>query len=175
MLYIVARLKNKYPDIQYIIQGSENPHTMEEHDKVYSRIINIAEELDILENITINRGFVNRDILLSFIRTVKCCILPYTMHPEHNVRGTSGIARLIIGTTTPLITSNVHLFDDLDGIAIRCNDDEQIYEAIDDIFNNDKEKLNQMNNRKKFLFETSWKRISKKLYNIYEEILENDA
>lgn len=170
MLHIVAQLKQKYPDIHYIIQGSENEYTKKEHDDIYNKIISTATELGILDNITVNRGFVSKNILLDHIRTVKCCVLPYEMHPEHNVRGTSGIARLICGTTTPLVTSNVHLFDDLADCATICKDDEEIKNAIDNIFSNNNIKESQVISRTKMIEESSWDKIAIRLREIYKEI-----
>ena len=79
MLNVVAALKNKYPDVHYIIQGSENKLNMEEHDELYNKIIDQCKYLGITENVTVNRGFVSEEVLMSAIRTVKVCVLPYNI------------------------------------------------------------------------------------------------
>lgn len=171
MLEIVAKLKEKYPDVHYIIQGSENPHTMREHDALYTQIIETADALGLSSNVTLNRGFVSKEVLLSFIRTTRVCVLPYQSHPEHEVRATSGIARVVAGTETPLVVSDAHLFDDLENIAIKCASDDAIYNAIDRIFDSNDIKQSQIQNRVKFLQSTSWKTIAQKTVNIYKKAM----
>jgi glycosyltransferase involved in cell wall biosynthesis len=173
MLGVVAKLKEKYNDIHYIIQGSENPNNIEEHERVYRKIVHECKNLNIEENITINRGFVTSDILMSFIRTTKVCVLPYTSHPEHDVCSTSGIARIVIGTQIPLVTTKVHLFDDIDGLAFKASNDEELYGLIDTVFSepNSQQKYNDA--RIKFLKETSWQSVAKQHYDLYLKVLDS--
>lgn len=171
MLHIVARLKKKYPDVHYIIQGSENPHTMKEHDALYTQIIETADALGLSSNVTVNRGFVSKEVLLSFIRTTRVCVLPYQSHPDHEVRATSGIARVVAGTETPLVVSSVHLFDDLDDVATKCIDDDAMYNAIDNIFKDNDVKNSQVHSRVRFLKTTNWKHIAKKTFDVYKQII----
>ena len=170
VLRAVANLKEKYPDIHYIIQGSENQFTQNEHDELYKKLITEAERLGISHNITINRGFVSMDVLMSYIRTVKCCVLPYQTHKEHDVRATSGIARLVLSTTTPLIVSDVHLFDDLKGIVPIVKNDEELTLAIDAVFSGTDEVNKQVEKRIEFIKSTSWKNIAKYTREYYETI-----
>ena len=171
MLKVVSELKKKYPDIHYIIQGSENKLNMDEHDQLYNQIVSECEKLNITENVTINRGFVSEHILLSTIRTVKLCVLPYNNHPDHDVRASSGAARTIIPTSTPMVVSGVHLFDDLEGIVPRARDESELYFYIDDIFNNyhfNVEK--QLTKRIEFLRKTSWESVAYRLFVFYSNL-----
>lgn len=170
MLDVVAQLQSTYPNVHYIVQGSENPHTMAEHDALYERLCERAKELGIEANVTINRGFVPQDALLSFIRTAKVVVLPYAMHPDHEVRATSGIARLVIGTRTPLVTSRVHLFDDVAGIALQADTVEEMVQGIDKIFRSWHEKARQIKLRKNFIQETSWGRIAERTCELYSKL-----
>ncbi len=173
MLNVVARLKEKYPDIHYIIQGSENKLNMDEHDQLYNQIIAESEKLGLSENITINRGFVSEEVLLSAIRTVKVCVLPYNNHPEHDVRASSGAARTILPTCTPLVVSGVHLFDDLEGVVPRARDDNELYNALDDIFENYHLNVRkQIDKRAEFLRKTSWESIAYRTYVLYTNVID---
>lgn len=167
MLDVVARLKQKYPDIQYIIQGAENPLNMSEHEEVYQMIIRKAKQLGIFNNITINRGFASTAMLLAHIRTVKCCVLPYSTKEEHNVRATSGIARLILATETPLVVSNVHLFDDIEGVVPRASNEDDMYNYIDAVFVNKKLSDTDKKKRVSFLRKTSWPAVARQLTSFY--------
>lgn len=171
MLDIVAKLKEKYSDIHYIIQGSENKLNMEEHNNLYNEIISKCENLGITDNVTINRGFVSEHILLSTIRTVKICVLPYNNHPDHDVRASSGAARTILPTSTPMVVSGVHLFDDLEGIVPRARDDQELYDFIDDIFTNYHANVKkQLFKRIEFLRKTSWESVAYRIYILYTQI-----
>jgi len=170
MLDVIYELKKKYPDVQYIIQGSENPRCMNEHDQVYDEIIDKATKLNLTHNITINRGFVGLEALLSCIRTVKCCVLPYVQHPQHEVRATSGIARIILGTEIPLITSNVHLFDDIKHLVLYSKSDSEIYQNINSVFENSTDFERVKKEREHFLKETSWANTAQRILELYRKI-----
>jgi glycosyltransferase involved in cell wall biosynthesis len=170
IIKLLPKLKEKYGDVHYIIQGAENPHTIKEHNNVYTKLVNLAQSLGVMDNITIIRGFVSKNVLLSYIRTVKCCVLPYDIHPEHNVRSSSGIARMVLNTTTPLIVSNVHFFDDLDKVAIKVKSDEELYEAIESVFDTD---IDQELNKEKidYLRNNCWENVAKLTSKVYGDIL----
>ncbi|MFM9776499.1 hypothetical protein ACKI1Z_43790, partial [Streptomyces galilaeus] len=75
--------------------GSENRFNKKEHDDLFNALVQQAESLGVSANVSINRGFVSEAILLSYIRTSSCCVLPYANNPAHDVFATSGIARLV--------------------------------------------------------------------------------
>lgn len=164
-LKAIALLKEKYPDIHYILCGSENPASQQEHDKVYTEITDLANELGVIHNITINRGFFTEEVLLSYIRTASVCVLPYDPHPEHDVCATSGIARMIMQTSTPLITSNAHLFDDLGNLVERASGHEQLAQKIDDAFQDkvQSKASDRIKERKQFITQNSWKEAARKI------------
>lgn len=171
VLEAVKHLKDKYPDIHYIIQGSENPNTMWEHDKLYAEIIDKVAELGLEGHVTINRGFVEKDVLLSHIRSCKLCVLPYTPHKDHDVYATSGIARVVLSTTTPLIVSDAHLFDDLEGIVPRPKNVYELIDEIDKVFSDPSAKTKQLEVRSSFLKKVHWGAIATQLSDLYDRIL----
>jgi hypothetical protein len=60
------------------------------------------------------------------------------------------------------------LFDDVDDIATKCKDDDELYHAIDNVFKDNAVKQSQMKNRIKFLKSTNWKQISEKTFDVYK-------
>lgn len=171
MLRIIAKLKEKYPDIHYIIQGSENPKNMQEHERLFMKLVNKCAELNIEENVTINRGFVSENVLMSFLRTCKVCVLPYASHPEHDVYSTSGIARIVCGTQIPLVTSTVHLFDDVKLVSFQASTDEEMFNTIDKIFSKPNVQEEYNHARVQFLKETSWASVSKQHIDLYLKVI----
>jgi glycosyltransferase involved in cell wall biosynthesis len=167
MMGIVARLKEKYSDVHYVVQGSENEKHMDEHDRVYDQLVQLSKQLGIEHNVSINRGFVSDGVLLSHIRTVTCCVLPYATNPLHDVRATSGIARMIVATETPLVVSNVHLFDDIKNLVPVASTDDDLYNAIVAVFEAQELSADDKQRRLEFLKETSWENIGNKLLEFY--------
>lgn len=147
---------------------------MEEHDELYNKIIDQSKFLGITENVTVNRGFVSEEVLMSAIRTVKICVLPYNNHPEHDVRASSGAARTILPTSTPMVVSGVHLFDDLEGVVPRARDEFELFTTIDDIFSNYHSNVqSQLSKRLNFIRKTSWESIAYRTSVLYNSLLED--
>jgi glycosyltransferase involved in cell wall biosynthesis len=169
-LDVIAALKDKYPNIHYIINGSENPSCMNEHDKVYKEIMEKAEKMNLLSNLTLNRGFISEKALLSFIRTVKCCLLPYRNDPVSAVHATSGMGRLFIGTETPLVVSSAYLFEDINHIALVGDNTDELANQIDKIFQHKIDFDQMKKDRINFLKETSWKRTAEKTIDLYHSL-----
>jgi glycosyltransferase involved in cell wall biosynthesis len=169
MIEVVKNLKAKYPDIHYIIQGSENKNTQSEHDALYNDLLAKIKEYGLEDNVTINRGFVDKEVLMSYIRTTKVCVLPYSPHPDHDVYATSGIARMVLSTTTPLIVSNAHLFDDLEGVVPRASSIEEFSDCIEKVFENKDD--NQLEARIKLLDAVNWDTVAQSTYNLYQKLI----
>jgi glycosyltransferase involved in cell wall biosynthesis len=147
---------------------------MEEHNELYNKIVDQCKFLDITENVTINRGFVSEEVLISTIRTVKVCVLPYNNHPEHDVRASSGAARTILPTSTPMVVSGVHLFDDLEGVVPRGRDEYELFAAIDDIFSNYHSNVQkQLSKRLDFIRKTSWESVAYRTSVLYNSVIED--
>ena len=170
MLEVVARLKETLPDVHYVIQASESPNNMAEHNELHDQLVSEIQRLDIADHVTINRGFVSKQVLLAFIRTSTCCVLPYCNHKDHDVRATSGIARLILTTQTPLVTSNVHLFDDLNKVASKAIDDESLYQLTLTALTDWKVKRDQIMARTEFLKNKSWTSVAEKTVDLYKQL-----
>lgn len=168
MLDIVASLKPKYPDIHYVIQGSENPRMWREHARLKSAIAERVHELGLDSNVTLSTGFVHEDVILNYMRTVKVVVLPYVTHPQHDVRATSGMARIAMGTETDLIVSNVHLFDDLEGYVPRASNDAEFAYEIEKAFDGQTQNLDL---RRQFLRQTSWPRVASQFAQLYRTII----
>lgn len=171
MLDVINQLKAKYPDVHYVILGSENHITMVEHEQLYNDLIAKINDLQLQDNVTIHRGFVSEKELMSFIRTVTLCVLPYQPHEDHDVYATSGIARMVLGTTTPLITSDAHLFDDIKQIVPQGKNNEQLIDLITKFFECPNLTDQEIENRKQFLKNTSWSKIAKLTADHYKHLL----
>lgn len=171
MLEALNSLKEKYPNIHYIIQGSENPRTRTEHDNYVNELINYIKQNQLETYVTLNRGFVDKSVIMSHIRTTSVVVLPYTPHPDHDVYATSGIARMVLTTQTPLITSKAHLFDDIASITLRVSDADDLHKKIDQVFSSDKVRKSQSRYRLDFLADNKWSVVARKVSIVYKNVL----
>lgn len=169
MLDVVAELKDQYSDILYVILGSENPLCQSEHDALHKDICDKIASLDLTHNVIIDRGFTSKSILLSHIRTAKVVVLPYKPKPEFDVFGSSGMARIVAQTSTPLITSCANLFDGLGKIAIKCDSKDSWVKAISEVFENKYSEEELVKERHNFIQESMWNNISQKLVDVFKE------
>lgn len=167
MLEIVARLKQRFPDIHYVIQGSENPRMLAQHNLIKAAIASRAQELGLESNVTLSTGFVHEDVILNHMRTSKVVVLPYITHPQHDVRATSGMARMALGTETALVVSHVHLFDDIEGYAPRADTDEAFEHEIEQVFLGHGPNLDL---RCQFLRQTSWQAVADRTAQLYRTL-----
>jgi glycosyltransferase involved in cell wall biosynthesis len=169
MLDIVAELKNKYSDILYIIIASENPKCQAEHDKLYKEISEKITNLRLDHNVIIDRGFASDEVLMSYIRTSSVCVLPYRPDPEFDVFAASGMARIVLQTVTPLITSNANLFNGLDSVVKKAATKEEWVKEISDIFEKKLDQKDLVAKRKKFIQENSWDKSAAKLVELFNK------
>lgn len=170
MLDVIKSLTNDFPDVQYVILGSENDLNKDEHEYIYNSLIQRIKELDLENNVTIKRGFISEEVMFSYIRTGSIVVLPYHPHPDHDVYASSGTARLVLSTCTPLVTSNAHLFDDIKYFVPHSSDNSELEKYIVSYFKNGlSEEEKQL--RKQFLEEKSWENIAEKTFLYYKEII----
>ena len=171
MLNTIKDLTAKYPDVQYVILGSENELNQKEHDDIYNQLIKRIEELNLEDHVTIKRGFVSEEALLSYIRTASVVVLPYQPHKDHNVFASSGIARLTLATTTPLVVSDAHLFDDIKYLVPHSDVKEELITYISHYFDKGGISEEEYNQRKLFLKENDWMEIGRRTFDIYQKIV----
>jgi glycosyltransferase involved in cell wall biosynthesis len=167
MLDIVSELKKKYPDVLYVIVASENPLCKEEHEKLYQEICSKIEKLNLVHNVVIDRGFASEKVLMSYIRTSSVFVLPYTPSPEFDVYAASGMARIVLQTSTPLITSKANLFNGMNEVAIKCESQKDWVTEISKVFDKKYNEKLMIENRKKFLEENSWDNCATKLEKVF--------
>lgn len=167
MLDIVAEVKKSFPDVIYQIIASENPKCQKEHDELYNKIIDKINNLDLNHNVVIDKGFVSHEVLMSYIRTSSVFVLPYRPSADFDVYAASGMARIVMRTSTPLLVSKANLFSGLDDVAKRLDSKEEWVSAICDFFNKKVNMALELNKRKAFLDENSWDNQALKLNNIF--------
>lgn len=165
-LEAVKILKEKYPDIFYLMLFSESSFVQEHHDVQYTKLQDIIEKEGLDENVAIIRGYQSDEALRNFLRTLRVAIFPYTSHPDHVVYGSSGAVRIALSNGIPTIVSKVPLFSDLDGIVPRVDSAEELAAEISKLFSNSNKYKEQVKKQLDFVENNKWSRVAEKYLHI---------
>lgn len=162
-----AVLKEKYPDVFFTGLFSESPYSKYEHQVYYNELMNLVSDLGIQENVSIIRGYQSDEVLDSFLRTNQATIFPYVSHPDHEVFGASGAARMAMSKGLPVITSSVNHFSDLP--TLKADTPEEIAAALELIFTQPQAKEKQLRTQLSYLNDNTWEKIGLRYVAIFGE------
>lgn len=177
-LEAIHHLKNtdpKFENIFYCYLCSENGHCNNIHENYYQHLQDKIEKLGIRENVTILRGFYSDQELDYFLKTVKVAIFPYVTDSNNVVYGASGAIRIAMKNGLPVVASQSHLFDDLEGVVPRPKGHLALAYEIDKIFSSETYRNSLIENSKKFLEENSWEIVAEKYMDVFEDIVFGQA
>jgi glycosyltransferase involved in cell wall biosynthesis len=163
-------LKNRsedFKDIFYCFLCSESNHTRSIQTRYYNNIRNLVEEKGLQDNVVVLRGYLSDQHMQNFLRTAKLAVFPYKNDPKNIVYGASGAIRKAMSNGIPVIASDCHLFDDLDGVVPRPNNPKDLADEIEKVFSSEQYRSGLLQRTKNFVTENSWERIGAK----YAEIL----
>ena len=162
-----AILKQKYPDVFFTGLFSESPYNKCEHQMYYNELMNLVERLDLTENVAIIRGYQSDAALDSYLRTNQATLFPYVSHPDHEVFGASGAARMAMSKGLAVVTSSVNHFSDLP--TIKADTPEEIATALDRLFTEPGAKEKQVEAQVSYLNDNTWEKIGERYAKLFEE------
>lgn len=168
-------LKNKDPkfkDLFYCYLCSENPHTRSVHEEYHSYLKKKIEDHDLKENVVILRGFLSEKIISNFLRTAKLAIFPYKNDPNNCVYGASGAVRNAMANGIPIVASDSHLFDDLNGIIPRASDHLTLANEIDHIFSSKEYRDSLVSKTQEFVNSHNWDKTAGFHLDVYKDIID---
>lgn len=168
-LEAVKLLKDKYPDIFYLVLFSESNFSVDYHDSQFAKLEKVIEELGLQEHVAAIRGFQPEAVIDTFLRVVRVAIFPYTSHPDHIVYGSTGAARIAMANGTPTITSTLPLFYDLKDIVPQINNAQELADALDKMFSDNKyyEELRQKEIQ--YVRDNSWEKVADKYLAVWDD------
>lgn len=166
-LQATAILKEKYPDVFFTGLLSESPYNKVGHEIYYNELMVLVDDLKIQENVTLLRGYQSDSVIDSFMRTNQATIFPYTSHPEHEVFGASGAARMAMAKGLPVVTSSVNHFSDLP--TVKADTPEELAKALEIFFTNSEAREKQIQKQKAYLSENTWEKIGLKYIELFEK------
>lgn len=162
-----AILKEKYPDVFFTGLFSESPYAKLDHQIYYNELMSLVSELGIQENVAIIRGYQSDEVLDSFLRTNQATIFPYVSHPQHEVFGASGAARMAMSRGLPVVTSSVNHFSDLP--TMKADTPEDIAAALEILFTVPSAREKQLQSQMAYLNENTWENIGLRYAQIFGE------
>ena len=163
-LRAVSLLKDKYPDIFYTVLMSEREDVMSMHKEYYAELTDLRNQLDIKKNVLFVRGYQSEAILVTYIEDSLLAIFPYNKNPH--TYAASGAIRFVMTCDKPVIASDAHLFDDLEGIIPRPAGAAQLAEEIDKVLSNSTEHDQLLNSCRQFILQNSWQNIAEEYRKI---------
>ena len=164
-LQAVKVLKAKYPDVFFTALFSESPQNKMGHQLYFDELTRLTQTLDIQDNVAIIRGYQSDITMDAYLRTNMVAVFPYSSEPGHEVYGSSGAARLAMSKGIPVITSHIPHFTDLP--SIKAETPEQIAEALDGLFSNQKAQQEQIETQLEFIKTNSWQNVAQKMLDIF--------
>lgn len=162
-----AILKQKYPDVFFTGLFSESPYNKCEHQMYYNELMNLVDRLDLTENVAIIRGYQSDAAIDSYLRTNQATVFPYISHPEHEVFGASGAARMAMSKGLAVVTSSVNHFSDLP--TIKADTPEEIAAALEHLFTEPGAKEKQVEAQVSYLNDNTWEKIGERYAKLFEE------
>jgi glycosyltransferase involved in cell wall biosynthesis len=161
----------KYKNIFYFYLLSENEHTKRSHDDYYRTLMEKIHSLGLEANVAINRKFQTDKMLSLYLRLAKLAIFPYVTTTNNTVYAASGAVRVAMSHRIPVIASDAHLFDDLNGVIPRPGDADTLASTIDEVFSDSVFRQGLLDKGNKFLADNSWDCAAKKYIQLYENIM----
>lgn len=162
-----AILKEKYPDVFFTGLFSESPYAKLDHQVYYTELMDLVNELGIQENVALLRGYQSDEVLDSFLRTNRATIFPYVSHPDHEVFGASGAARMAMSKGLPVVTSSVNHFSDLP--TLKADTPEEMAKALETMFTVSSAREKQLEIQLSYLNENTWEKVGLRYIKIFEE------
>jgi len=162
----VSILKEKYPDIFFTGLFSESEFNKMEHEVYYNELMDEIVALGLQDNVAILRGYQSEETLDAYLRTNRATVFPYISHPQHEVFGASGAARIAMSKGIPVITTGVNHFSDLP--TIKADTPEEIAAQLEILFLDPKARSAQVEKQCAYLDENTWEKIGLQYVKIFE-------
>jgi len=169
----IAHLKasdKKYEKIQYIYLCSTNSHNSASNSEYCKHLMDMAKELNIESNVVIIQKYQTESMINLYLRLAKIAIFPYIIDPNNEVFGASGAIRIALANKRPVIASESHLFDDLEGVIPRPNNHIELAQEIDKIFSSEKYRNDVIASGYSFVERNSWDAAADKYLEVYQSI-----
>lgn len=160
----------KFKDILYVYVCSESDTNKGIHEYYYNTLAEKVENEGLEDNVLLIRGFLENEMLDIYLKTVKMVIFPYVSDPTNSVFGSSGAIKIAMSYNMPVIASKSHLFDDIEGYAIRIGDYKELAAEIDKLFSSEDYRNQVIDKAHDYIEENTWKKSAERYFNVIKEV-----
>lgn len=155
----------KFKDILYVYVCSESDTNKGIHENYYNILSKKVEDSNLQENVILIRGFLENEMLDTYLKTVKMVIFPYVSDPTNSVFGSSGAIKIAMSYNIPVIASKSHLFDDIDGYSIRIENYIELANEIDKLFSSEEYRNGTIKLAHDYIEMNTWDKSAEKYLN----------
>lgn len=155
----IGHLKNsdpKFKDVFYCYLCSESANAVGTHAQYHDYLEQLIDKLNVRDNVAIIRKYNSEEIIKNYLRTAKLALFPYVTDPKNIVFGASGAIRLAMANKIPVIASESHMFDDLNGVIPRPDSPLELAKEIDKIFSDESHKRKLLETNELYIRENTW-------------------
>jgi glycosyltransferase involved in cell wall biosynthesis len=160
----------KFKDILYVYVCSESDTNKGIHEYYYNTLSEKVEKEGLEDNVLLIRGFLEDEMLDVYLKTVKMVIFPYISDPTNSVFGSSGAIKIAMSYNIPVIASKSHLFDDIEGYAIRIGEYKELAIEIDKLFSSEDYRNQVIDKAHEYIEENTWKKSAERYFDVIKEV-----
>jgi len=171
-LYALGDIKDKYPEILYLILGTTHPKVKRLYGEDYrNKLLKIVEELNLERNVVFVNKYLTKEELIEYLIATDVYITPY-INREQICSGTLayaiGFGKAII--STPYLYA-IDMLSANRGILVDFKDSKSIAEALEKLIR-DKNFLHEIERNAYELGKTmKWSNIAKQYVNVFKEVI----
>lgn len=158
---------HKFQNLFYFYLISDNDFNSRIHLEYYETLCKKVQDLGLEENVAIYRKYQSDQMLNLYLRLAKLAIFPYINNPYNTVYGSSGAIRVALANKCPVIASESHLFDDLDGVVPRPDSHISLASEIDKVFSNQAHRQILVERGQQHIARNSWDEVAIKYLGLH--------
>lgn len=164
----------KFKDIFYCYLCSESANASATHAQYHRHLNDLIKSQNLEDNVVIIRKFHSEQVIKNYLRTAKLALFPYVTDPKNIVFGASGAIRIAMGCNTPVIASESHMYDDLEGIVPRPSSPLELAKEIDKAFSDDQYRKKMVEKNQFYIRENNWSITADRYLKAIQNIMEKE-
>jgi glycosyltransferase involved in cell wall biosynthesis len=159
-------LKKRWKDVFFTGLFGESAYNKIEHQAYYEELMLLVKELGLEDNVGLIRGYQTEACVDAYLRTNRVAVFPYAYEKANECYGASGAAPYTMSCGIPVVSSNIHHFENLP--TIKANSPEELATELDKLFMNPKSINWQVERQNKYLEKNSWKKTAERYVKVFE-------
>lgn len=164
----------KFKDIFYCYLCSESANAVGTHAQYQEYLQTLIDKLDLHDNVAIIRKYNSEEIINNYLRTAKLALFPYVTDPNNIVYGASGAIRIAMANKIPVVASESHMFDDLEGVIPRPASSLELAQEMDKIFSSEKYRKSLLEKNHNYVIDNEWSITADRYLTAIKNVLEKE-